>query len=410
MSRSTRSRWRVVAAVVAIGLVAAACGSDKKDDDASNGGSDNTSSAKYSIAFVGPKTGGDKNLGLNILYGAQLAVKQFNAANPDLQVKLKEFDTQGDPKQADGQFAKYNADSSILGLVGPAFSGETEAVLPKLQEAKLPMISSSATRVSLATIVGAGNVAKTAEGYSVFHRALPDDNAQAAGIAKYVVSKYAGKSIFYADDAQAYSTGLVQELQKAAQGKNADKGHFGFANKDDTTGIPNAVTAVAGAKPDIVFYGGYYPLAGRFKKALGDNDATKNVIFISGDGSLDQGFLDGASPNADGSVIACPCNLATAASPGKLGEFAKAYTKEFGQDPGTYSSEAFDAANILLDGIKAGNTTREKLLAYVEGVTSYAGISKQLDFEENGNIKATTVYFFEVKNGKFVPAGDTSSL
>ncbi len=410
MSRSPRSRRRLLAALLALGLVAGACGSDDDGGSATDDTADKADAAKYSIAFVGPKTGGDKNLGLNILYGAQLAVEQFNAANDDIEITLKEFDTQGDPKQADGQFATYNADASILGLVGPAFSGETEAVLPKLQEAKLPMISSSATRVSLSAIVGSANVPKTPEGYSVFHRALPDDSSQAAGIAKYVVTKYAGKSIFYADDAQAYSTGLVQELQKAAKGKNADKGRYGFQNKDDTTNIPNAVTAVAGAKPDIVFYGGYYPLAGRFKKALGDNDATKDIVFISGDGALDQGYLDGASPNADGSVIACPCNLATATSPGKLGAFAKAYTKEFGQDPGTYSSEAFDAANILMDGIKAGNTTREKLLAYVEGVTTYDGISKKMEFTEEGNVKTTTVYFFEVKDGKFVPVGDTASL
>ena len=48
---------------------------------------------------------------------------------------------------------------------------------------------------------------------------------------------------------------------------------------------------------------------------------------------------------------------------GTLGTFAKAYKTEFGKDAGTYSSEAFDAANILMKGVEAGNTTRAKLLA-----------------------------------------------
>ena len=152
MARSRKSLWRLLAVVLALGMVAAACGSDDdKGDDASG---DNSSAAKYSLAFVGPKTGGDKNLGINILYGAKLAVKEFNAKNKDLQITLKEFDTQGDKNFAPGQFELYNADKSVLGLVGPAFSGETEAVLPQLQQARLPMISASATRVSLAEIVG----------------------------------------------------------------------------------------------------------------------------------------------------------------------------------------------------------------------------------------------------------------
>ena len=406
MSRRTRSWWRLGAVVVAFSLVAAACGSDNKKDNAGT----NSNAKKYSLAFVGPKTGGDKNLGINILNGAALAVKQFNAKHKDIQITLKEFDTQGDKNFAPGQFELYNADSSVLGLVGPAFSGETEAVLPQLQQAKLVMISASATRVSLADIVGSSLAAKTPEGYSVFHRALPNDASQAAGIAKYLKAKYANKSIFYAHDKQAYSAGLVDEL-KAAATPNGHKnaGTYEFADKDDTNML-NAVTAVKGAKPDIVFYGGYYPLAGRFKKALGDDDATKDILFVSADGTLDQGFLDGASPNADNAVIACPCNLATESAGGDLGKFAKDYKAEFKQDAGTYSSEAYDAANILMNGIAAGNTTREKLLAYVEGVKTYKGISKTIEFAENGNVTTDAVYFFNVKNGKFVPAGNTAAL
>jgi branched-chain amino acid transport system substrate-binding protein len=67
-------------------------------------------------------------------------------------------------------------------------------------------------------------------------------------------------------------------------------------------------------------------------------------------------------------------------------------------------------ASIFIAGIKAGNTTRPKLLDYVEGITQFEGISKTISFEDNGNVKGTDVFFFEVKNGKIELLGSTATL
>ena len=97
-------------------------------DDKSS--SSDSGTKEYSIAFVGPLTGDSANLGINIRNGAKTAVQEFNDANPNYKITLKEFDTQGDPAQAPTVLDKYINDDKILGLVGPAFSGETKAVLP----------------------------------------------------------------------------------------------------------------------------------------------------------------------------------------------------------------------------------------------------------------------------------------
>ena len=142
------------------------------------------------------------------------------------------------------------------------------------------------------------------------------------------------------------------------------------------------------ANPDVVFYGGYYEQAGRLKKQLAD--AGVKATFISGDGSLDVGFVKAAGAAADGALLSCPCYFASDVSPGKIGEFAKKYTAvNKGAVPGTYSTEAYDAANILMTGIKAGNTDRQKLLSYVDGLKHVdVAISKDVTFAPNGNIEA----------------------
>ena len=395
MPRKTRNWWRLLATVLALSLVTAACGDD---DDSTDTTSDDGEKTTVALAFVGPKTGDAANLGIFILNGAKLAVKQANAASSKFNFVLKEFDTQGDPAQAPGQAAKYIADTEILGLVGPAFSGETKAVLPTLQQANLVMVSASATNSDLPNVVPGG---------SAFHRVLPDDAAQAAGVAQFLKAKHAGKRVAFVHDNSEYGKGLSDQLEPlVAAGGNKDAGTFTVDPKAQD--FSAAVNSVKAAKPDLIYYSGYYNEAGRLKKQLTDGGVT--AIFMSGDGSLDQGFLDSAGAAAAGAIISCPCNLATEAAGGEIGTFAKDYKAEFNSPPGTYSSEAFDAANILIDGIEAGNTTRDKLLDYVEGLPVYDGISKKIDFEDNGNLAATTVYFFDVKSGAFAPLTTTDDL
>jgi branched-chain amino acid transport system substrate-binding protein len=170
-----------------------------------------------------------------------------------------------------------------------------------------------------------------------------------------------------------------------------------------------AVNRVKAADADLIFYGGYYNEAGRLKKQL--TDAGVTAKFLSGDGSLDPGFVTSSgAAGGEGALLTCACRLATPDLEGAGGEFATKYAEVIDKDPGTYSSEGYDAAKLLIEAIEDGNDTREKLLAYVEGLESYEGVSKTIEFEENGNIKAGDVFIYEVKSGKITELGKTSEL
>src|SRR4029077_15776248 len=132
-------------------------------------------------------------------------------------------------------------------------------------------------------------------------------------------------------------------------------------------------------------------------------DAGVKAGFISGDGSLDPGFIvSSGAAGGEGALITCPCKLASADAGGALATFANDYQAQWNKNAGTYSSEGFDSANMLIKGVETGNTTRAKLLDYVNPFqnNSYAGISKSIQFEANGNVKAGDVFVYEVKNGK----------
>ena len=396
MSHGKNRLFRAVALFAVAALACAACG-DSDDDNAGDNGS-GAQQKTVKLAFVGPLTGDAANLGINIRNGAKVAIDDYNKTNPDTKVELVEFDTQGDPAQATTVKDRYINDTSIIGVVGPTFSGETKAVLPDLQANNLVMVSASATNVALPT---------TIPGLTVFHRLIPDDDVQGKGVAEYITKKLNAKKVAYIHDNSEYGKGLAEGTEKLVTTGGASNALVD-AIDPKAQDYSSAVNKVKAAAPDVIFYGGYYAEAGRLKKQL--TDAGVRATFVSGDGALDPGFIQSGGAGAEGAQITCPCNLATVDAGGKLGEFAQKYKALNGADPGTYSTEGYDAASLLLDGIKKGNTDRKKLHDFVEGLNSFDGIGKTIAFEENGNIKATGVFFFEVKGGKLTLLGTTEEL
>ena len=386
-----KALWRGLALALTATLVMTACGDD--DEDTATGGTDTTAAAEtVTIAFMGALTGDNANLGINIRDGIKLAIEEANAEGDGPTIALKEFDTAGDPAQAGTVKDQVIADD----VVGPAFSGETKAVIPAFEDAGLAMISPSATNTDLPNVVPNSRV---------FHRIIADDSFQASGVAAYLANDLKPATVSYIHDNSEYGKGLTDDVVKQA----GDKG-IKAASAQPLILDPKAqdfsstVNSVLSAKPGAVFYGGYYAEAGRLKKQL--TDAGFTGTFVSGDGSLDPGFVDAAgAAAAEGAQLSCPCNLAFETSEGKLKEFYDAFKAEIGKEPGLYSPEGFDAANVLIEGIKAGNTDRESLLTWLEeDFESLDGVSKKVEFAENGNTTSRDFFVFQVKDGKLAPS------
>jgi branched-chain amino acid transport system substrate-binding protein len=397
MLRGRGSVGRLGIAVVVSMVVLGACGGGSKNK-ATEGGSTNGKKT-VAIGFVGALTGDNANLGVNIRDGAKVAIDEWNKKSQKFTYQLKEFDTQGLPEQATNQKDRFIPDNSVLGIVGPGFSGETKAILPDLEQAGLVMVSPSATNAALPTVV---------PNSKVFHRIIADDDVQAQGVSDYVEKVIKPKKVALINDNSEYGKGLwggVVKLLTAAGIDTSTTDSIDPKSQDFSA----AVNKVKAARVDMVFYGGYYSEAGRLKKQL--TDAGVKAKFLSGDGSLDPGFIaSSGAAGGEGALLTCPCRLATPDLPGKAGEFAKSYKALNGRDPGTYSSEGYDATSLLITGIEAGNDTRAKLLSYVDNLQSFDGVSKTIQFAPNGNIKAGDVFVYEVKNGKLTELGRTSEL
>jgi len=344
------------------------------------------------LAFVGPSTGANADLGIPIRDGAKVAVHEANAAG--VKVDLVEFDTQGDPAQASVVSRQFLNDPSVVGVIGPTLSAENKTLLPDLQSNGIVMVSASASDVALPTVIPTE---------TVFHRVVPDDNVQSAGIANYIVKDLQPHSVIYINDTSDHGKGLAAATMKAVDAAGIPGQSFAIdPNAQDFAPV---LADIKAANPDLVFYGGYYKAAGALVKQMRDVGVTAK--FMSSDGSLDPGFVTAAgAPAAEGAIFACSCSFPAADAAGSLGRFAAQYT-QINNDgpPDAYSVAGYDAANVMINGIRAGDRTRAKLLKYVDGYPSTAGIATTISFQNNGNIRDSNTSIYKVINSKITPVG-----
>lgn len=345
-----------------------------KESDAANPAGDGKAKCNpMTIASAGALTGPDAALGINIRNGAQLAVDQHNKANPDCQITLKPFDTEGDPQKATQVAPQIANDKSIVGLIGPAFSGETKATGGIFDQAGLVALTASATNPTL-----------TDNGWKTFFRGLANDDVQGPAVANYLTSTGKKKVCVIKDDTD-YGVGLGNAVAKGL-GSALDEGCSGDVKKGDRE-FSAIISKVTAANPDAVFFGGYYAEAAPFAQQL--KSAGSNAVFVSGDGTNDPQFVSQAGDSAKGSVLSCPCGPA----PDK---FKSEYQAAFKQLPGVYSVEAYDLATILMKGIAEGKQTRPELLAYVKGYKG-PGLARTYQWTPTGELTTSLIWVYEVK-------------
>lgn len=327
-----------------------------------------------SIAMAGALTGANSALGINIEDGVKLAVQQHDKANKDCQVQLKPFDTEGDPQKASQVVPKVINDQSVVALIGPAFSGETKATGQIISDAGLPALTASAT-----------NAALTQNGWKSFFRGLANDDLQGPSVAHYLTGTGGFKKICVVQDDSDYGVGLAKSVT-AALGPAADNACAAKVKTGDKD-FSATVSQLSSAKPDAIFYAGYYAEAAPLVEQLRSGGVT--ATFVSDDGTNDPQFVQQAGDSSKGALLSCPCGPAP-------DSFATAYKALNGQAPGVYSVEAYDLTTIVLKAIDAGRVTRPEVLDFVRNYDGQ-GLARHYKWDSTGELSNARIWMYQVK-------------
>jgi len=362
----------------------------------------------YVIGYEGPLTGSNAQLGLNMVYGVQLAINNANATGKlPFKLALAKYDDQGSGTLSPAQAQAAVANSKLVAVVGPAFSGATRSAEPYYAAGNVPTVSPSATAAALTTGITRNN----------FMRVVYGDDVQGAADAHFLVKNRKAASVLVIDDGSFYGAGLAQVVAMDAKMLGA---------KVTTNSLPEtcspgyapvseyaaAATQIVSSKVASIFYGGYYCDFGLLLGAL--HTAGYKGVIMSGDGSESSSLIAGTTPKsaANGVFLSAAGGGTGGLLTGKLATQYKALS-HFNAATALYASQSYDATNMIIAALQKVSLKqplgliRYNLVSALHAET-YKGITGTLKFQTDGNLVgsgAGQIDYYQVKNGTIVLIG-----
>lgn len=375
-SRSSSAPIRLGAGIVLAAAVFAVAGCGKKDE-------------AVKVGHAGPLTGPIAHLGKDNENGVRLALDEANAAGFTVGGKKVTFAMQSEDDQADPKqgtiVAQKLVDAKVVGVVGHLNSGTTIPASKIYHDAGIGQISPSAT-----------NVTYTHQGFKTAFRVMANDAQQGKVLGEYAVNKLGAKVIAIIDDRSAYGQGLADEFEKSATAAGAQIVTREFTGTDKTD-FNAILTSIKGKNPDLIFYGGMDSQSGPMMKQIKNLGVTSK--FLTGDGGQTAEFLKLSGDAGAGAYASSP-GVPLDKMPGGT-KFAEKYKAKFNIEIQLYAPYAYDAMNVMLEAMKkADSIEASKYLPALAGIT-YQGVTGNIAFDENGDIKGGGISLYEVKDGKW---------
>jgi branched-chain amino acid transport system substrate-binding protein len=323
------------------------------------------------IGLMGPMTGQYAGEGQDMKQVVELLAADINKAGgvSGKQIEVISEDDGGDPRTA-ALAAQKLSSKGVIAVVGTYGSSVTEASQNIYNEAGIVQIATGSTAIRLSE-----------KGLKLFFRTCPRDDEQGR-VAALTIQKLGFKNVAILHDNTTYAKGLAEEAKGLLEKAKANIVFYDALTPGERD--YNAIlTKLKGAKPDGVFFTGYYPEAGlllRQKKEMG-----WNVPFIGGDATNNQELvkLGGKDAVAGFYFISSPLPKDLPES----AEFLKKFKEKYNNSPSSiYSVFAGDAFRVIIEAVKAGAADGKSVAEYLHTkIKEFPGYTGKISFDAKGD-------------------------
>jgi len=346
------------------------------------------------IGHVAPMSGAQAHYGKDNENGVRMAIEDLNAQNITIGGKKIKFEIQAeddaaDPKQGTAAAQKL-CDAKVAGVVGHLNSGTTIPASKVYNDCGIPHVTGAATNPGL-----------TKPGYKTTFRIIANDNALGAGLAFYAADALKLKKVAIIDDRTAYGQGVADVFKRTAQTKGIQIVDEQFTT-DKATDFMAILTAIKSKNPDAIFFGGMDPQAGPMLRQM-EQLGLSNVKYFGGDGICTSEIAKlAAGAKTLNNVVCAEGGASLQKMPGGAAWKAKYDAKYPGQFQ-VYSPYTYDATFVLVDAMKRANSADPKVYTSFLPKTDYKGVTANIAFEPNGELKNPSITLYVYKDGKKTP-------
>lgn len=348
-------------------LVGAGCSKVGKDNQKQSAGAKDD---EVKIGVMVPLTKSAASYGKSVKKSIQLAKKQ---SDQDIELVFEDSKCKG--KAAASAAKKLINVDKVDAIIGELCSSATLAAAPIAQKNQVPMISPASTAPEV-----------TDQGDYIF-RVIPGDSKQGKFGAKLVAEDgYEKLAVLYVKD--NYGTGFNEVLKQQFPNQGGEVVES-VAFKKEATKLSSQLTKIKSAEPDAIYIISNSPassVAALEKiEELGIDAQVYGSEGLKGSDTLEAGDA------AEGLKV-------TAVSAGSK-DFNQAHKDEYGEEPGPFAAQGYDAFQAIAETIKQGAKTGKEIKQRVYEV-DFSGVSGDIKFDQNGDVPGN-FRVLEVKDGEF---------
>ena len=335
------------------------------------------------IGVAGPFTGPNAAFGAQLQKGAEMAVKDINAAGGVLGMELALVfgDDVSDPKQGVSVANKFVGDG-VQFVIGHFNSGVTLPASEVYRENGMLAITPSATNICVTDrkMGPCGDNWKEAAPDLMMFRVCGRDDQQGGVAANFIIDKGLSDAVAVIHDKTPYGQGLADATKAALEAKGVKAAMYEGINVGDKD-FSALVSKMKQAQVKVVYWGGLHTEGGLLVRQMADQGLT--ATFMSGDGITSDEFASIGGPAVEGTLMTFPPD------PRKRPEAAD-IVKKFeasGFNPEAYTLYSYAATQILAQAITAaGEADPEKVAEQMYGKGPFNTVLGNISYDEKGDI------------------------
>ena len=356
------------------------------------------------------KLGGNFELTGNVAaYGSamdnavKLAVEQKGKLL-DKELKYVSYDNKSEKTEV-ASVAKKLASEKVVGVVGPATTGDAQVSIPIMEQAKIPAVFPATTGDGI-TLKDAKNPESV---YDYIFRVCFSDNYQGVVGAGFVSQKFPNAKVaILQDSASDYSKGLSEAFEKTytdAKIGGQIVAKETYQSKD--TDFQAVLTSLKSKSFDVLYIPGYYEEVGLIIKQARELGITQPIV--GGDGLSSEKLVELAGSKANLTNVFYTAHFSAKSTDADVQEFIKAYKEKYGTTPDSFSALAYDAAQLLMKAIeKAGSTDAQAIKKALAESADFDGVTGTFTMgKDHTPLKSAVV--IEFQNGEEVSAKEYSA-